>query len=108
MHPLMYSTVAEMPSSLCPPIGPVPTSTSTQPKKVGASPTGKEPPLVCWTAMLLICMCACVCVCVCGVCVCVCVCSCACIHASVRQYLTFGNADCVTCTTPNTLHMLYT
>ena len=51
MQPLMYSTVSETPSSPHPPIGPVPSV--AQPKEVGASSTGKEPPSVCWTALVL-------------------------------------------------------
>ena len=35
MQPLMYSTVS-----------------STQPKKVGVNVTGKEPPSVCWMALM--------------------------------------------------------
>ena len=55
MHPLMYCTVSETPSSPSPPIDPVPTS--AQPKEVEASSTGKELPSVCWTVLVL-----CVCV----------------------------------------------
>ena len=51
MQPLMYCTVSETPSSPSPPIGPVPTS--AQLKEEGASSTGKEPPSVYWTPMVL-------------------------------------------------------
>ena len=57
MMPLTYCTVSQTPSSPSPPIGPVPTS--AQPQEEGASSTGKEPPSVCWMALVL-------CVCVCG------------------------------------------
>ena len=91
MQPLMYSTVSEMPSSPCPPIGPVPAS--THPKKVGASSTGKEPPSMCWLALVL-----CVCVCVwCdsvgdSVFICVPIIQCGPIYCH-SSYLTFDNKD---------------
>ena len=91
MQPLVYCTVSETPSSPSLLIGPAPTS--AQPKVVEASLTGKEPPSVCWTALV---MCGCGCGCGCGwvwveLCVCaytfmcvgvrafMCVCVCACV-----------------------------
>ena len=59
MQPLMYCTVSETPSSPSPPIGPVPTS--AQPKEVGASSTGEEPPSV-YSMALVVYMCVRVCV----------------------------------------------
>ena len=62
MQPLMYCTVSETPSSPSPPIVLVPTS--AQPKEVGTSSAGKEPPSVCWTALTLcVCVRACMRVC---------------------------------------------
>ena len=80
MQPLVHCTVSETPSSPSPPIGPAPTS--AQPKEVGVSSTGKEPPSVCWTALVM-----CVCVCVCArTFMCVCVCTHAHIHVCVRAW----------------------
>ena len=76
MQPLVYCTVSETPSSPSLLIGPAPTS--AQPKVVEASLTGKEPPSVCWTALVM-CGCGCGWSCVC-VCVYVHVCGCACVH----------------------------
>ena len=87
MQPLVYCTVSETPSSPSLLIGPAPTS--AQPKVVEASLTGKEPPSVCWTALV---MCVCVCV---GGCGCGCgwvwveLCVCVCVHVLVMKNIDY-------------------
>ena len=91
MQPLVYCTVSEIPSSPSLLIGPAPTS--AQPKVVEASLTGKEPPSVCWTALV---MCVCVCVGV-GVGGVVCVCACTFMCVGVRAFMWVGGCACGLC-----------
>ena len=95
MQPLVYCTVSETPSSPSPLIGPAPTS--AQPKVVEASLTGKEPPSVCWTALV---MCGCGCGCGCGwvwVELCVCVRARSCVWVCVRSCGWVGACACGLC-----------